>query len=123
MKHLRTFENFVNEDKTNELIGQKFLTGHDKGGKEIAKQKILSDIETGIKDLMDDPDNYAESDRPDELRAHLTNQAKENNWKGSIKYIPSAKNGLTYLTYVPGKSGFQSAVQPMAAGTEVMGTY
>jgi hypothetical protein len=122
MKHLKTFENFVNEDITNEIWGQEFFTGHPKGGKEVAKQKILSDIESGIQELMADPKSYAYSSDPEKLKNFLIKQAKDNNWRGTIEPRTSPKDGLIYLTYMEGKTTFQQAVAPMAAGTEVMAT-
>lgn len=122
MKHLKTFENFVNEDITNEIWGQEFFTGHPKGGKEVAKKKILDDIEAGIQELMADPDKYAYSDVPEKLKNFLIKQAKDNNWRGTIEPITSPNDGLIYLTYIEGKTTFQKAVSPMAAGTEVMAT-
>ena len=126
MKHLKTFENFVNEDITNEIWGQKFFTGHpDSGSKEAAKQKILSDINTEIDKMNSDPESYGLGQTHDTemLKNDLITQAKDNNWKGSIEERPSAKDGLIYITYNPGKSTFQQAVQPSSGGTRNLAAY
>lgn len=120
MKHLKTFENFVNEDITNEIWGQEFFTGHPKGGKEVAKQKILDDIEKGIQKMMATPGSYAYE--PEKLKNFLIKRASDNNWRGSIEHRISPKDDLIYITYVEGKTTFQQSVSPIAIGTEVMAT-
>ena len=122
MKHLKTFENFVNEDITNEIWGQEFFTGHPKGGKEVAKKKILDDIESGIQEMMVDPKSYAYSSDPEKLKNFLIKKAQDDNWKGTIEQRKSSNDDKIYITYVEGRTTFQKAVSPMAAGTEIMAT-
>ena len=104
----------------NEFFGQKFLTGHNKGEKDIAKNKILTDIDSNINEMTED---FAYFNSPEKLKNFLIKKAQENNWKGKIEQRTSSKDGLIYITYVDGKSSFQDAVSPMKAGTEMMSAY
>lgn len=45
----------------------------------------------------------------------ITQQANENDFRGSVKFQKSPKNGKIYLIYMPEKTGFQHAVSGLSS--------
>lgn len=128
MEHLKNFETFVNENYNvdESLIGnvRKFATGHESGAdKETAKVRIEKEIDDLIEKYK--PTNSGM------LKISLLKQAAEDNYRGTVKpqraaIDPKATSvgaGKIFLKYFPVKTGFQHAVEPIAAGTEVMAEY
>lgn len=103
MKHVKKFEGI---DFNNIVaLGRKFFTGHEGAEeKELAKQLILSDIETKVDKLVEL--GWIESDKIDMKKSSLKNKAQSNNWKGSIVIRKNPKGEL-FVIYDPGLSGIQ----------------
>jgi len=100
MKHIKTFESFsVNEE---EGIFKKFFTGHeDKEAKEAAKAAFYSEL-----DKMEEENKGNENFVLN--RSLLEKDAKENDYKGRLDARRSARDGKTYVLYVPGVTGLQN---------------
>jgi hypothetical protein len=109
MKHIKTFESFsVNEE---EGIFKKFFFGHeDKEAKEATIAAFYSEL-----DKMEEENKGNENFVLN--RSTLEKNAKENNYKGSLDARRSARDGKTYVIYVPGVTGMQN----LAAGSTPSG--
>lgn len=115
MKHLMTFESFVdqNNNDVNEWLGQKFITGHDKGEKEIAKKKIEEDIEKAFSEVQSRIEKeptleqmFPQFKNLGAQKVTLLQKAKENNYKGSV-HMQKSPEGKIYIVYREGQSGLQ----------------
>jgi len=101
-KVLERFET-INE----EIIGQKFFTGHDsKNEKEKAKEQILSDLDETIEIMKESPEKFAQT--PESVIEHIERESKRNNWRGFIDFVTSKRDELIYITYVPKKTDLQN---------------
>lgn len=106
----------------NEWLGQKFITGHASGEKEIAISKIENDINAAIIEMKEKPTEFAKIDT-DELRSKLLQKAKENNWKGEIKIVTAPNNNMKYIIFVDKTTGLQDVGSSMATGTRLLGNF
>lgn len=133
MKHLMTFESFVDNQNNdvNEWLGQKFITGHAKGEKEVAMKKIEDDIEKAFTELQSrvekDPSLVSMIPQFKNLNAQksfLLKKAKDNNYKGSV-HIQQSPDGKVYVIYREGTSGLQQmgAGAASGTGTKLMGGF
>ena len=131
MKHLKTFENFVETNTNpdvNEWLGQKFLTGHGPGEKEEAITRINSEIEAALQEYKKDPQGFSVGNEGI-LRDKLLKAAKENGYRGTVKVRATtndarvASSGKKFIIYIPEESGLQSLGSGAASGTRVMGNF
>lgn len=131
MKHLKTFENFVETNTNpdvNEWLGQKFLTGHGPGEKEEAVTRINSEIEAAIQEYKKNPQEFLNV-KENILRDKLLKAAKENGYRGQVVVRKSTgdprstNSGKKFIVYVPKASGLQDVGSGAASGTRVMGNF
>lgn len=111
MKHVKKFEGI--DFNSIAAAGRKFFTGHEGAEeKELAKQLILSDIETKVDKLVEL--GWIEPEQVEMKKSSLKNQAQSNNWKGSIVIRKNPK-GEVFVIYDPGLSGIQEIGKYAAA--------
>lgn len=118
MNHLIKFEKF----NVNEWFGQKFFTGHSKGEKEIAKQRIENEIEKFFSEIKSkvekDPDilkKFPQLNNIQLSKEKLIKIAKDNNYIGNIIFQKSP-TGEVYVVYKNGKTGFQDIASGVSSG-------
>jgi hypothetical protein len=107
LKHLKSFELF---DVVNEEEGKfrEFFTGHaSKEAKEKAKLKFMKALEDAEKELMEDPEDYAQSKNWEEVKQKLIKQAKEDNFKGGLRVQRGGRDPRIFIVYDKGVTGFQ----------------
>ena len=103
MKHLKT---------VNEWFGQEFITGHGRGGKDMAKTRIDSEIESAIEEYNQNPIEFMKYDEA-KLRDSLMQDAKEDNFRGSVVVRKSPNDpkaihsNLNFIVYEPKMSQLQ----------------
>ena len=79
----------------NEWYGQKFLTGHDSGERDIAEKRINKEIEDAIEQYKNSPDDFVIYDEP-VLRQQLLKDARDNNFRGKVVVRTSPNEPNTF---------------------------
>ena len=103
MKHIKT---------VNEWGGQEFITGRGPGGRDVAKTRIDSEIESAIEEYNNNPGEFMKYDEF-KLRDKLIQDAKEDNFRGSVVVRKSPNDSkaihsnLKFIVYEPKMSQLQ----------------
>lgn len=119
LRHLKSFESFssVNEE---EGKFREFFTGHaSKEDKEAAKQKFMKAIEDAEKELMKNPEDYAQSENWETVKSKLMKQAQSDNYKGGLRVQRGGRDPRVYIVYDEGVTGFQKLAGAAAGEVHV----
>jgi hypothetical protein len=125
MKHLKTFDGFITENESvEEGMISKFFTGFDsKEEKQAAEAAFTKALDAAEKAVKADPKAFGKSmQKWDVVKAFLMGKASANKFLGGLRTSKSKSDGLLYVVYDEGATGFEAIASSTKPGIGRLGS-